>query len=112
LRVGRADAFGDAPFDPNGAIQLGRNLSRAQPMALMRFFAQGRESFRLGAAADGCGYWSDGPHDVPLLTFRPSTPGHSQSGTLDFYGAVISHDAGTLRGQHPLSKRVSELVPR
>jgi hypothetical protein len=72
LRVGRADAFGDAPFDPNGAIQLGRNLSAAQPMALARFFTQGRESFRIGATADGHGFWSDGPHDVPLVTFPPS----------------------------------------
>jgi hypothetical protein len=72
LRVGRADAFGDAPFDPNGAIQLGRNLQVAQPMALMRFFSQGRESFRIGATAEGHGFWSDGPHDVPLVTFPPS----------------------------------------
>ncbi len=28
LRVGRADAFGEAPMDPNGAIQVGRNLRR------------------------------------------------------------------------------------
>jgi hypothetical protein len=75
LRVGRADAFGDAPFDPNGAIQLGRNLQVAQPMALVRFFAQGRESFRIGATAEGHGFWSDGPHDVPLVTFPPSRPG-------------------------------------
>jgi hypothetical protein len=73
LRVGRPDAFGDAPFDPNGAIQLGRNLTVAQPMALARFFAQGRETFRLGATAQGYGFWSDGPHDVPLVTFPPSS---------------------------------------
>jgi hypothetical protein len=73
LRVGRPDAFGDAPLDPNGAIQLGRNLQTAQPMALARFFAQGVEAFRLGATAEGHGFWSDGAHDVPLVTFPPST---------------------------------------
>jgi hypothetical protein len=70
LRVGRDDAFGDAPFDPNGAIQLGRNLQQAQPMALVRAFAQGRETFRLGVDAEGTGFWSDGPHDVPLVSFK------------------------------------------
>jgi hypothetical protein len=72
LRVGRPDAFGDAPFDPNGAIQVGRNLPQAQPMALMRFFAQGQEAFRFGADKDGSGFWSDGPHDTPLVTFKPT----------------------------------------
>lgn len=112
LRVGRADAFGDAPFDPNGAIQLGRNLSRAQPMALARFFSQGKESFRLGTTADGCGFVSDGGHDVPLLTFRPSQAGQHPSGKLEFHDAVMIYDQGTVSGQHPVTKRVSELVPR
>lgn len=112
LRVGRADAFGDAPFDPNGAIQLGRNLSQAQPMALARFFAQGKESFRLGATADGCGFVSDGAHDVPLLTFRPSPQGQYPHGRLEFHDAVMSYDQGTVRGEHPVTKRVSEVVPR
>ena len=35
LRVGKADAFGDAPFDPNGAIQVGRNLAVAQAMSVL-----------------------------------------------------------------------------
>jgi hypothetical protein len=112
LRVGRADAFGDAPFDPNGAIQLGRNLTKAQPMALARFFAQGKESFRLGTTADGCGFVSDGPHDVPLLTFRPSLEGQHPNGRLEFHDTVLSYDHGTVCGQHPVTKRVSEVVPQ
>lgn len=112
LRVGRADAFGDAPFDPNGAIQLGRNLSQAQPMALARFFAQGKESFRMGTTADGCGFVSDGAHDVPLLTFRPSLQGRYPNGRLEFHDAVMSYDQGTVRGEHPVTKRVSEIVPQ
>lgn len=112
LRVGRADAFGDAPFDPNGAIQLGRNLNRAQPMALARFFSQGKEAFRLGTTADGCGFVSDGPHDVPLLTFRPSPAGQHPAGQVEFHDTVMSYDGGTIRGQHPATKRVSDVVPR
>jgi hypothetical protein len=112
LRVGRPDAFGDAPFDPNGAIQLGRNLQTAQPMALARFFSQGRESFRLGTTGDGCGFISDGPHDVPLLTFRPSAEGQHPGGQVEFHDAVLSYDAGTVRGEHPVTKRVTEIVPR
>jgi hypothetical protein len=112
LRVGRADAFGDAPFDPNGAIQLGRNLTKAQPMALARFFSQGQESFRLGTTADGSGFVSDGPHDVPLLTFRPSPAGQHPSGRLEFHDAVLSYEQGTVRGQHPVTKRVSDVVPQ
>ncbi|NUM56652.1 MAG: hypothetical protein HUU46_23745 [Candidatus Hydrogenedentes bacterium] len=91
LRVGRADAFGDAPFDPNGAVQVGRNLPTAQPMALLRAFAQGKESFRLGADADGNGYWSDGAHDTPLVTFQPSAAGNPKSGKVLVYGAPINY---------------------
>lgn len=112
LRVGRADAFGDAPFDPNGAIQLGRNLPTAQPMALMRFFAQGEEAFRLGATAEGRGYWSDGAHDVPLVTFQPSAERESNSGRLYFYDTELSYDAGTVKGRHPATSRTTDLVPR
>lgn len=112
LRVGRADAFGEAPFDPNGAIQLGRNLSQAQPMALVRFFAQGQEAFRLGATAEGYGFWSDGAHDVPLLTFRPSSERANHGGALQFYEAELSYDQGTVTGRHPTSGRTTALVPR
>jgi|GEM_PF-1012197 len=111
LRVGRADAFGDAPFDPNGAIQLGRNLPKAQPMALARFFSQGKEAFRLGTTADGCGFVSDGPHDVPMLTFRPSPAGQHPSGCLEFHDTRLSYDKGTIRGEHPKSQRVTDVVP-
>jgi len=90
LRVGRADAFGDAPFDPNGAIQLGRKLDRDQPIALLRAFAHGQESFRLGANADGVGYWSDGPHDSPLMTFQPSAPGQPESGNAFIYSTEVA----------------------
>lgn len=112
LRVGRADAFGNAPMDPNGAIQLGRNLSKAQPMAFARFYAQGKESFRLGTTADGCGFVSDGPHDVPLLTFRPSPEGRNPSGRLEFHNTVMSYDNGTVRGEHPLTRRSTDIVPK
>lgn len=112
LRVGRADAFGDAPFDPNGAIQLGRNLSRAQPMALARFFSQGKEAFRLGTTADGMGFVSDGAHDVPLLTFHPSAAGQHPSGKIEFHDAVLSYEAGDVRARHPVTGRVSVVVPR
>ncbi|MGD9647234.1 MAG: hypothetical protein AB7U73_16095 [Pirellulales bacterium] len=112
LRVGRADAFGDAPLDPNGAIQLGRNLAQAQPMALARFFSQGQESFRLGTTADGCGFISDGAHDLPLLTFRPSGEGSYPGGRIEFYETSLSYDEGTVRGEHPATERTSEIVPR
>jgi hypothetical protein len=111
LRVGRPDAFGDAPFDPNGAIQLGRNLGEAQPMALARFFAQGREAFRIGATREGYGFWSDGAHDTPLVTFRPSTSG-SQTGGVAIYGAELLHERGTIWARHPETNRTVELVPR
>ena len=90
LRVGLADAFGDAPFDPNGAIQLGRKLDKAQPIALLRAFAHGKESFRLGANTEGIGYWSDGPHDSPLMTFHPSAPGEQESGKAFIYAAEVA----------------------
>jgi hypothetical protein len=112
LRVGRPDAFGDAPFDPNGAIQVGRNLQVAQPMSMLRFFAQGREAFRIGATKDGAGFWSDGSHDVPLVTFRPSPEGHSQSGNVDIYDAALSYDQGTLTGRHPATGRSTPLIPK
>lgn len=112
LRVGRPDAFGDAPIDPNGAIQLGRNLTTAQPMSLARLFKVGNESFRLGTTTDGCGFVSDGAHDVPLLTFRPSRPGRNPDGRWGFHKAVLSYDQGTVRGEHPTSKRVSAIVPK
>jgi hypothetical protein len=112
LRVGRADAFGDAPFDPNGAIQVGRNLQKAQPMALMRFFAQGREAFRFGATAQGHGFWSDGSHDVPLVTFRPSAERAPHSGAVQLYDAEFSYRDGTVQARHPGSQRVTDLVPK
>jgi hypothetical protein len=112
LRVGRADAFGDAPFDPNGAIQVGRNLPTAQPMALARFFAQGREAFRLGATADGHGFWSDGGHDVPLVTFRASRQREPRSGSFDLYGTPFSNRDGTVSARHPASGRITEVVPK
>jgi hypothetical protein len=112
LRVGRADAFGDAPFDPNGAIQVGRNLPLAQPMALARFYAQGKESFRLGITAAGDGFWSDGPNDAPLLAVRASRAGEPRSGTLHFYDAALSYQDGTVRGKHPATGRTTEIVPR
>jgi hypothetical protein len=112
LRVGRADAFGDAPFDPNGSIQLGRNLPTAQPIALARFFAHGREAFRLGAAADGAGYWSDGAHDVPLVTFRPSREREPRSGTVEFYDTIFSNRVGTVTAKHPTTGRITEVAPK
>ena len=74
LRVGRADAFGDTPFDPNGAIQVGRNLEKAQIMSMISIFGQGSERFRLGVSEDGNGFWSNGPHDDPLVTFDSQHP--------------------------------------
>lgn len=112
LRVGRADAFGDAPFDPNGAIQVGRNLPVAQPMTLARFFAQGREAFRIGATKDGAGFWSDGSHDIPLVTFRPSREGENSSGTVHIYDAELSYDRGTVSGRHPATGRTTPLIPK
>jgi hypothetical protein len=99
LRVGRPDAFGEAPMDPNGAIQVGRNLQKAQPMSLVRFFAQGKEAFRLGTTADGSGFWSDGAHDVPLVTLHASPEGKPQSGTVQFYDALFEHAEGAVREQ-------------
>jgi hypothetical protein len=90
LRVGRADAFGDAPFDPNGAIQVGRNLQVAQPMALFRAFAQGEERWRLGTTAEGDGFWSDGAHDVPLMTFHASPEGAPTTGRVTLRGAELA----------------------
>ena len=81
-------------------------------MALARFFSQGQESFRLGTTANGYGFVSDGPHDVPLLTFGPSAEGEYPAGTLLFHDTVISYDAGTLRGTHPESGRTSDVVPK
>lgn len=90
LRVGRADAFGDAPFDPNGAIQVGRNLSVAQPMALFRAFAQGEERWRLGTTGTGEGFWSDGAHDTPLMTFFPSPEDVQGGGRVTLRGADLA----------------------
>ena len=88
LRVGRADAFGDAPFDPNGAIQVGRNLPVAQPMSVFRAFGQGRERFRFGISQDGHGFWSNGPHDTPLVTFRPTSEDKTTSAQIEFHAPV------------------------
>jgi hypothetical protein len=112
LRVGRADAFGDAPFDPNGAIQLGRNLQKAQPMALLRAYAQGRESFRLGVGADGTGFWSDGPHDVPLISFQPSAVRNPKSGKLVFYQTELTSDENGLQGRNLETGAKSRIVPK
>ena len=88
LRVGRADAFGDAPFDPNGAIQVGRNLSRAQPMAVFRAFGQGQERFRLGVSEGGHGFWSNGPHDTPLVTFRGRSEDRTTTARIEFHAPI------------------------
>ncbi|MBM4076647.1 MAG: hypothetical protein FJ267_13540 [Planctomycetes bacterium] len=88
LRVGRADAFGDAPFDPNGAIQVGRNLPVAQPMSVFRTFAQGKERFRLGISGEGHGFWSNGPHDTPLVTFRGLSEDKTESGLIEFHATT------------------------
>ena len=88
LRVGRADAFGDAPLDPNGAIQVGRNLTTAQPMSVFRVFGQGQERFRLGLNKEGHGFWSNGPHDTPLVTFRPTSEDKTIASQIEFYGSV------------------------
>ncbi|MBC8355279.1 MAG: hypothetical protein H8E66_25160 [Planctomycetes bacterium] len=88
LRVGRADAFGNAPFDPNGAIQVGRNLPQAQPMSVFRAFGQGRERFRFGISEDGHGFWSNGPRDTPLVTFRGLSEDKTTSARIDLHAAV------------------------
>jgi hypothetical protein len=92
LRVGRADAFGNAPFDPNGAIQVGRNLPQAQPMSVFRAFGQGKERFRFGISEDGHGFWSNGPHDTPLVTFRGQSEDKTMSARIDFHAAVKESD--------------------
>lgn len=111
LRVGRADAFGDAPFDPNGAIQVGRNLPKAQPMALFRAYAQGKECFRLGATKEGHGFWSDGAHDTPLLTFKPSAERDPESGRLVFYRTELRSNHGELKGRNQETGSTTTLVP-
>jgi len=88
LRVGRADAFGEAPFDPNGAIQVGRNLPKAQPMSVFRAFGQGQEQFRLGITKDGQGFWSNGPHDTPLVTFRGRSEDNREQARVDFHAPI------------------------
>lgn len=112
LRVGRADAFGDAPFDPNGAIQVGRNLQKAQPMALFRAYAQGKESFRLGVTEEGHGYWSDGPNDRPMLTFYPSAERSPQTGRLVFYGTELLSKEGSLHGRNRATGKETTVVPQ
>ena len=92
LRVGRKDAFGTAPFDPNGGIQLGRNLSRDQNMSLVRAFGQGRERFRIGVSQDGHGFWSNGPHDTPLVTFRATSEDKTTSAQVEFHAATKNVD--------------------
>jgi hypothetical protein len=88
LRVGKADAFGDAPLDPNGAIQVGRNLAVAQAMSVFRVFGQGRERFRLGLTEEGHGFWSNGPHDTPLVTLRPASEDKTTAAQVEFHGRV------------------------
>ena len=88
LRVGRADAFGDTPFDPNGAIQVGRNLPVAEPMSVFRAFGQGRERFRFGISQDGSGFWSNGPHDTPLVTFRSMSEDKTTPAQIEFHARV------------------------
>jgi len=93
LRVGREDAFGNTPFDPNGAIQVGRNLSRDQDMSLFRAFGQGRERFRIGISGEGHGFWSNGPHDAPLVTFRAAAEDKTTSAQIEFHAATKqAHD--------------------
>lgn len=89
LRVGRADAFGDAPFDPNGAIQVGRKLDQPQAMSVFRVFGQGEERFRLGVTEDGNGFWSNGPHDDPLVTFYPQQPENRDAARIRLHAPLI-----------------------
>ena len=88
LRVGRADAFGNTPFDPNGAIQIGRNLERAQIMSVFRVFGQGKERFRLGVTEGGNGFWSNGPHDDPLVTFANQQPENRDAAAIRLHAPL------------------------
>ena len=88
LRVGRADAFGDAPFDPNGAIQVGRNLPEAQAMSVFRAFGQGEERFRFGISEEGHGFWSNGPNDAPLVTFRATSQDKTEAARIEIHGEI------------------------
>lgn len=92
LRVGRADAFGQAAFDPNGAIQLGRNLPVAQPFSLLRAFGQGEERFRLGLTQEGYGFWSNGPHDTPLVMFRPLSEDKTEPAEIRLHAPLVADD--------------------
>ena len=91
LRIGRADAFGDTPLDPNGAIQLGRNLKEAQPMSVLRAFGQGKERFRIGITGEGDGFWSNGPHDTPLVTFTGQSEDKSTPAAIRFHAPTESN---------------------
>lgn len=97
LRVGRADAFGDTPLDPNGAIQLGRNLQDAQPMSILRAFGQGKESFRLGISEAGNGFWSNGPHDTPLVTFAGQSDDKTQPANIMFHAPTSGKERDDLQ---------------
>lgn len=93
LRVGRADAFGDTPFDPNGAIQVGRKLEKAQIMSMIRVFGQGSERFRLGVSKNGNGFWSNGPHDDPLVTFNVQQPENREAAGIHLHAPLTEFNS-------------------
>lgn len=66
LRVGASATYGAASLDPDGAIQLGRNIT-AQAHSVMRIFRAGTEYARVGLDASNQLTLMAGPNDTPAL---------------------------------------------
>lgn len=120
LRVGIPDAFVGMPIDPRGAIQLGRTSATGQnqTISLIRLYRKNHstglseECGRIGIDADGFPCIMQGTQDVPLLTMRPS-------GAVWMYGdyngqrigVELTINNGSLKGQHGVSGKITDVVP-
>lgn len=120
IRLGIDEAFTGIPVDPRGCIQIGRTSATGQnqTMSLIRLFrrnestGQVEECGRIGVDQNGFPCIMQGAQDVPLLTLRPS-------GAVWMYGdyngqrigVELTINNGSLKGQHGVSGKVTDIVP-
>jgi hypothetical protein len=84
LRVGVQDAFGSAPYDPDGCIALGRKTSR-QAQTMIRLYRQKKECARIGLDGYDRLALMRGAVDWPALVVR-------DDGGIEVYGTVWARD--------------------
>ena len=60
-------------------------------MSMLRIFGQGKERFRLGVTQGGNGFWSNGPHDDPLVTFDNQQPGNRETAGIRLYAPLTEY---------------------